>query len=61
MSGIVNLRRERKRRERERAREAGDVNAARHGRPKREARVEAAERARGDRAHEGHRLDDGGD
>ena len=58
MSGIVNLRRERKRRERERARETADANAARHGRPKRETRLDAAERAREARTHEGHRLDD---
>ena len=56
---IVNLRRERKRRQRQRARETADANAARHGRPGHETRLERAERAREQRIHDGHRLDDG--
>lgn len=59
MARIVNLRREKKRRARTDAREAADANAVRHGRPGHETRLETAERSREDRAHEGHRLDDG--
>ena len=54
MGEIVNLRRMRKRKARDAARQAGDENAARHGRARDDRARETLEREREARRHAGH-------
>lgn len=60
---IINLRRRRKQAARDAARQAGDANAARHGRTRAEREIEAARAAKAARDLEAHRLEprDAGD
>ncbi len=57
MAEILNLRQTRKRKARASAREEGDRNAAKHGRPKADRTRDAAEADRVSRVFEAHRRD----
>lgn len=54
---IINLRRRRKQAARDAARQAGDANAARHGRTRAEREIEAARAAKAARDLDGHRRE----
>lgn len=61
MAEIINLRRRRKRAGREAARQAGDENAARHGRTKAERALEEARAEKAARDHAAHRREKDGE
>ncbi|HKU98376.1 MAG TPA: DUF4169 family protein [Vineibacter sp.] len=61
MADVVNLRQARKRKARLERERTAEANRLKFGRPKAETAHNRLEKARTDRAHEGHRRDDAPD